>query len=174
MSQIFNPLWIIYLPSLFIGIFIIVSLIFALIKIKFDKTKTSIFSTSITGLILSVVNICTICISTSLGFLTIFLDIPPILVGFLFGVSAVSLSNLILEKWQKDFPFREFIVTILMITIFLSLMFLAYLIPNFVRDVDIEPHGYFSPENEDIHIHADLKVFDNDEEINLYTQENTE
>lgn len=42
-----------------------------------------------------------------------------------------------------------------------------------------EPHGYFSPEKENIHIHADLKIFIIDEfgqekELNIYTPENME
>lgn len=53
-------------------------------------------------------------------------------------------------------------------------MFLVYLIP----DVISEPHGYWANE-ENIHIHADLKVFITDEfaqekELNLYTPENME
>lgn len=54
-------------------------------------------------------------------------------------------------------------------------MLLIYLIPDAIG----EPHGYFSPEEENIHIHADLKVFITDEggqekELNLYIPENTE
>lgn len=167
MAQIFDPLWIIYLPSLFIAIFIIISVIFALIKIKFEKTKISIFSTSITGLIFSVVNLCIACISTSLGFFSIFFNLPLILIGFLFGMSSISLSHLILEKTKRDFPFKEFIVTTSMITVSLSLMFLVYLIPNVIG----EPRG---TDEENIHIHADLKIFDNNKEIILYTPENME
>ena len=48
-------------------------------------------------------------------------------------------------------------------------MFLIYLIPSAVG----EPHGYWADEK-NIHYHADLKVFDNNKEINLYTPENME
>lgn len=56
----------------------------------------------------------------------------------------------------------------LMITIALALLYLIYLIPNAIT----EPHT--TPEKENIHIHADLKVFDNSNEINIYTEENME
>ena len=52
-------------------------------------------------------------------------------------------------------------------------MFVIYLIPDFIKEINIEPHGYLADE-ENIHIHADLKVFDEDLEINLYIPKNIE
>ena len=49
-------------------------------------------------------------------------------------------------------------------------MFLVYLIPDVVG----EPNGYGGDEENPVHIHADLKVFGNNGEINLYTLENIE
>ena len=171
MTQLFHPKWLLIIPAFLTSIFIVLSLIFSIFKLKF-KEELAIISSTASATILSIINLCVVCLAPAFAIFGIFFDFPVPIIAFLFGISAVSLSNLILEKWQRDFPFKDFIVTTLMITIFLSLMFLAYLIPDFVRGN--EPHGYFSPENENIHIHADLKVFDGDKEINLYTEENME
>src|SRR3990167_4122983 len=122
MTQLFHPKWLLIIPAFLTSIFIVLSLIFSIFKLKFKEELAIISSTTI-ATILSIINLCVVCLAPAF-------------------------------------------------TIFVSLMFLAYLIPDFVRGN--EPHGYFSPENENIHIHADLKVFDGDKEINLYTEENME
>ena len=178
MTQLFHPKWLLIIPAFLIAIFIILSVIFSIFKLKFKREETAIISSTMGAAILSVtlsiVNLCTLCLAPTFALFGIFFEFPVPIIAFLFGVSAISLSNIIFEKWQKDFPFKEFIVTTLMITIFLSIMFLAYLIPDFVRGVNAEHPIYFSPENENIHIHADLIVFDGDNKINLYTEENME
>lgn len=168
MTQLFPIQWLLIIPASLITIFIIISIIFSILKLKFGAKETSIISSTIGATTLSIINICSVCLAPTFVLFGIFLDFPVPIAAFLFGVSAVSISNIIIEKWQKDFPFKEFIITALMITLFLSLMFLIYSIPNIIGEAHV------TSENENIHIHADLKIFDNDKEIDIYTEENME
>ena len=170
MTLLFHPKWLFIIPAFLTSVFIVLSLIFSILKLKFKRETISVVSSTVSATLFSIISLCVVCLaSSSFALFGIFFEFPVPIVAFLFGVSAVSLSNLIIEKSKSDFPFKEFIVTTLMITILLSLIFLVYLIPDVLK----EPHGYWADE-EDRHIHADLKIFDNNTEINLYTPENIE
>lgn len=168
MTQLFHPKWILIIPAFLTAIFIILAIIFSIFKLKYKK-EAAIISSTASAAIFSIVNLCVLCLAPAFALFGIFFEFPVPIVTFLFGVSAISISNIIIEKSKSNIPFKEFIVTTLMITISLSLMFLFYLIPDVIR----EPHGYLA-DKENIHIHADLKIFDNDTEINIYTEENME
>ena len=129
-EELFAPIWLFFVPSLLIGLFLILSLATALLKKKFQNKNVAIFASSGTALFLSILNLCTVCLLPTFGFFGIFLQFPPPIVSFLFGMSAITISNLIIDHLNKkniDFAFKEFIITIGLVTITLTILYLSYL-----------------------------------------------
>lgn len=161
----FNAEWILFIPALYIGIFILIVIAKTIFKDKIKNIEQA--STAGAGLIPAIISFCIVCAIPVLGFFGFLFDFPPLIVALMLGSSAHITADFIikyLEKKNKAFTMHIFVINAVFMTLAVLLLYSIY-------HTDQIPAETLNP---DIHIHADLKIYKDDEEINLYKPENIE
>ena len=126
--EIYPSYWIIGIPTMIVVIYFILTGIVSLLKFKKKELENiSIFSTSGVGAIIALLNICLACTAPIFGIFGYFLNFPAPLVSFMFGMSTLSISKIIMEKWKKEFLLKEIFI-IFMIT--LTSLFILHILYN--------------------------------------------
>lgn len=158
----FDWQWVLYVPAMYIGIFIILVLLKTIFKRKINVEQVS---TTTSSLLPTLTALCLVCAVPILGIFGVFLDFPPIIIALLLGSASYSISDLtakFLERKGKTFPMHIFIINTTLITIGTITLFMLY------------GGGEKELLNPDTHIHANFKIYKDNQEIILYNPENIE
>lgn len=153
----FDSQWILFVPAMYIGIFIILVIIKTIFKRKYNLEQVS---TTTSGLLPTLTTLCLACAVPILGIFGVFLDFPPIIIALLLGSASFSVSDFIvklMERKGKSFPMHIFIINTSLITLGVVFLFMLY------------GSGEKELLNPDAHLHADLKVYANYNEVDVYT-----
>lgn len=161
----FDAKWILFIPSFYIAIFLFLILIRTLFRDKIKNTEQ--LSTAGTGLIPAIVSFCIVCIIPALGFFGFLVNFPPLIVALLLGSSMYIISDFtikFIEKKNRTFPMHIFITNASFITLAVLLLFFIYKENGLPLDIL----------NPDTHLHADFKIYMDNQEVILYKPENIE
>ena len=153
----FDSQWILFVPAMYIGIFILLVIIKTIFKRKFNIEQ---ISTTTSSLLPTITTICLACAVPILGVFGVFLDFPPVIIALMLGSASYSVSDLIIKFMEmkgKSFPMHIFIINTALITLGVLIIFMLY------------GGGEKELLNPDAHLHADLKVYANYDELDLYT-----
>lgn len=165
MATDFGAEWILYVPAMYVAIFFLIVIIKTIFRNKIKNIESA--STAGTGLIPAIVSFCIVCAIPVLGFFGFFAGFPPLIVALMMGASASIFADLMakyLEKKNRAFFMHIFIINAVLMTLAVSMMFVMYKEKGVNKEV-------LNPE---IHIHADLKVYRDGEQVLLYKPVNIE
>ena len=158
----FDWQWILYVPAMYIGIFVVLVLLKAIFRSKIKNIEN--ISSVGGGLIPLLTTLCLACVVPILSVFGVLLDFPSIIIALLLGGASYSISDLtakFLENKGKIFPMHVFILNTTSITLGILILFMFY---GGEKEI-------LYPE---LHIHADFEMYYNKDEIELYKQGNFE